>query len=141
MLAGYNCTIFAYGQTGTGKTYTMSGDLSDFHGTFGAEAGIIPRTLHRLFHALDADGSEYSVKVSFIELYNEELRDLLGYEEDKRVKLFEDGKKGVIIQGMEETLITGAEEGVKRLRYGSLKRQVAATKCNDLSRCFFIFYN
>lgn len=141
MLAGYNCTIFAYGQTGTGKTHTMSGDLSDFHGTFSAEAGIIPRTLHRLFHALDADGSEYSVKISFIELYNEELRDLLGYEEDKKVKLFEDaGKKGVIIQGMEETLITGAEEGVKRLRYGSLKRQVAATKCNDLSRYLFILY-
>jgi len=134
-MAGYNCTIFAYGQTGTGKTYTMSGDLADFHGTFSSEAGIIPRTLYRLFHALDADGSEYSVKVSFIELYNEELRDLLSAEEDKKVKLFEDaGRKGIIIQGMEESLLTNAEDGVKRLRMGSQKRQVAATKCNDLSR-------
>jgi kinesin family member 11 len=136
-MAGYNCTIFAYGQTGTGKTYTMSGDLSDFHGTFSSEAGIIPRTLHRLFHALDADGSEYSVKVSFIELYNEELKDLLSAEEDKKVKVFDDaGRKGIIIQGMEESLLTNAEEGVKRLRMGSLKRQVAATKCNDLSRYY-----
>jgi len=135
VLAGYNCTIFAYGQTGTGKTYTMTGDLAEFHGTFATEAGIIPRTLHRLFHALDSDGSEYSVKVSFIELYNEELRDLLGVEEDKKVKLFEDtAKKGVVIQGMEETLITSADDGVKRLRMGSYKRQVAATKVNDLSR-------
>ncbi len=114
----------------------MSGDLTDFHGTFGTDAGIIPRTLHRLFHALEAEGSEYSVKVSFIELYNEELRYLLGFEDDKKVKLFDDNSKkgGVIIQGMEETLINSAEEGVKRLRSGSHKRQVAATKCNDLSR-------
>lgn len=112
----------------------MSGDLAEFHGTFGTEAGIIPRTLHRLFHTLDAEGSEYSVKVSFIELYNEELRDLLGVEDDKKVKLFEDTAKKVIIQGMEESLISSAEEGVDRLRTGSHKRQVAATKCNDLSR-------
>jgi len=138
VMAGYNCTIFAYGQTGTGKTYTMSGDLADFHGTFSSEAGIIPRTLYRLFHALDAEDSEYSVKVSFIELYNEELRDLLSAEEDKKVKVFDEvGRKGgVIIQGMEETLLTNAEEGVKRLRMGSHRRQVAATKCNDLSRYF-----
>lgn len=118
----------------------MSGDLTEFHGTFAVEAGIIPRTLYRLFHALEAEGSEYSVKISFIELYNEELRDLLGFEDDKKVKLFEDSaKKGVVIQGMEETLISNAEEGVARLRSGSYKRQVAATKCNDLSRHNLIF--
>jgi len=133
VLAGYNCTIFAYGQTGTGKTYTMTGDLSEHHGTYSIEAGIIPRTLHRLFHALDAEGSEYSVKVSFIELYNEELRDLLSADDDKKVKLYEENKK-VVIQGMEEGLVMSAEDGVNRLRIGNHRRQVAATKCNDLSR-------
>jgi kinesin family member 11 len=114
----------------------MSGDLTEFHGTFSAEAGIIPRTLHRLFHALDSDGSEYSVKVSFIELYNEELKDLLSVEDGKKIKIFDDATKkgGIFIQGMEETFLTNAEDGVKRLRMGSYKRQVAATKINELSR-------
>lgn len=49
MLAGYNCTIFAYGQTGTGKTYTMSGDVNDTLGMLSNEAGIIPRLLQQLF--------------------------------------------------------------------------------------------
>ncbi len=133
-LSGYNCTIFAYGQTGTGKTYTMSGDASDNGGTFKDSAGIIPRTLYRMFHTLNADKTDYSVKCSFIELYNEELRDLLAVEEEKKVKIFEDvGKKGIIIQGMEEVFINSAGEGVSLLQLGSHKRQVASTKCNDLS--------
>jgi kinesin family member 11 len=112
----------------------MSGDLDEYRGTFVASAGIIPRTLHRLFHSLDSEGSEYSVKISFIELYNEELKDLLSLDEDKKVKMYEDPSKKTVVQGMEETLISTAEEGVNSLRIGSNKRQVAATKCNDLSR-------
>ncbi|KAK7203120.1 P-loop containing nucleoside triphosphate hydrolase protein [Myxozyma melibiosi] len=133
-LSGYNCTIFAYGQTGTGKTYTMSGDVSDNYGTFANDAGIIPRVLYRMFLALEAEQSEYSVKCSFIELYNEELRDLISKDDDRKVKIFEDtAKKGIIIQGMEEAFIKNATEGLKLLQDGSHKRQVAATKCNDLS--------
>ena len=49
VLAGFNCTIFAYGQTGTGKTYTMSGDMTDTLGLLSDNAGIIPRTLYSLF--------------------------------------------------------------------------------------------
>ncbi|KAK9479038.1 P-loop containing nucleoside triphosphate hydrolase protein [Lipomyces japonicus] len=133
-LSGYNCTIFAYGQTGTGKTYTMSGDVTERFGTFANEAGIIPRTLYRLFQALENEKSEYSVKCSFIELYNEELRDLISKEDDRKVKIYEDtSKKGIVIQGMEESFIKSAGEGLKILQDGSHKRQVAATKCNDLS--------
>ncbi|KAI9846935.1 MAG: kinesin motor protein cin8 [Thelocarpon superellum] len=137
MLAGYNCTIFAYGQTGTGKTYTMSGDMSDTLGLVSDAAGIIPRVLDSLFSTLEADGAESSVKVSFIELYNEELRDLLSAEENNKLKIYEEtGKKGhgaTLVQGMEESHIKTAIEGVKLLGDGSHKRQVAATKCNDLS--------
>ncbi|ODQ63380.1 kinesin-domain-containing protein, partial [Nadsonia fulvescens var. elongata DSM 6958] len=134
MISGYNCTIFAYGQTGTGKTFTMSGDLADNHGRPAHDAGIIPRTLFQLFRELDKETAEYSVKVSYIELYNEELRDLISQDDDRKVKIFDDAnKKGIVIQGMEEAFIKSPSEGLQILQDGSYKRQVAATKCNDLS--------
>ena len=135
MLGGYNCTIFAYGQTGTGKTYTMSGDMSDYYGKVTDAAGIIPRALYRIFQMLDLWGDEYSVKCSFIELYNEELRDLLAIQDDQKVKIFDDTTKkgGIIINGMEELVVNDAMHGVKILQDGSRKREVAATKCNEVS--------
>ncbi|KAG6141048.1 hypothetical protein E4U10_007602 [Claviceps purpurea] len=137
MLAGYNCTIFAYGQTGTGKTYTMSGDMSETLGMLSGEAGIIPRVLHQLFNKLEIDDREHCVKCSFIELYNEELRDLLSVDESAKLKIYDDasrkGHAATMVQGMEEKHIKNASEGIKVLQDGSLKRQVAATKCNDLS--------
>ncbi|KAI5917298.1 P-loop containing nucleoside triphosphate hydrolase protein [Camillea tinctor] len=137
MLAGLNCTIFAYGQTGTGKTYTMSGDMNTNSGLLPEGAGIIPRVLYSLFNKLDGDGSENTVKCSFIELYNEELRDLIAREENTKLKIYDDtSRKGhatTIVQGMEESHITSAVQGIKLLQSGSQKRQVASTKCNDLS--------
>jgi kinesin family protein 11 len=137
MIAGYNCTIFAYGQTGTGKTYTMSGDMTETFGMLSEAAGIIPRVLQSLFNKLEIDDAESSVKCSFIELYNEELRDLISADETAKLKIYDDnsGKRGVstVVQGMEESHIKTANEGLKLLQQGSHKRQVAATKCNDLS--------
>lgn len=137
MLAGYNCTIFAYGQTGTGKTYTMSGDMTETLGMLSDEAGIIPRVLQKLFEKLEADDTESLVKCSFIELYNEDLRDLLSADESAKLKIYDDASKrghiSTVVQGMEEKHIKNAAEGIKVLQDGSLKRQVAATKCNDLS--------
>lgn len=154
VLNGYNCTLFAYGQTGTGKTYTMQGDLSaTLTGNPSADAGIIPRTLHKLFLHLENNVSDYSVKVSFIELYNEELRDLLvsdfkepgsntqpmgaaGGSGSGGLKIFDDSaKKGTFIQGLEEAHVRDAQDAVKLLRKGSERRQIAATKFNDHSRC------
>ncbi|KAF2141038.1 uncharacterized protein K452DRAFT_272856 [Aplosporella prunicola CBS 121167] len=135
VLGGFNCTIFAYGQTGTGKTYTMSGDISDVL-PLPDSAGIVPRVLHSLFGKLESEDSEHSVKCSFLELYNEELRDLLAADDNIKLKMFEDGKKGhqsTIVQGLEESHIKSASKGIQLLRSGSHKRQVAATKCNDLS--------
>ena len=137
MLGGFNCTIFAYGQTGTGKTYTMSGDMSDTFGILADEAGIIPRVLYSLFNKLEAADTESFVKCSFIELYNEELRDLISSEESTKLKIYDDtsrkGHSSTMVQGVEECHINTAAEGIKILQNGSLKRQVAATNCNDLS--------
>ncbi|KAI0837664.1 kinesin-domain-containing protein [Hypoxylon sp. FL0890] len=137
MLSGYNCTIFAYGQTGTGKTYTMSGDMTETLGLLSDDAGIIPRVLQSLFNKLDMEDTDSFVKCSFIELYNEELRDLISVEENNKLKIFDDNsRKGhatTVVQGVQESHIKNAVEGIKLLQDGSLKRQVAATKCNDLS--------
>jgi kinesin family protein 11 len=114
----------------------MTGDISDVLPLPDA-AGIIPRVLYSLFSKLEADETESSVKCSFIELYNEELRDLLSKDDSVKLKIFDDNnKKGhstTLVQGMEECHLKTARQGIKMLRDGSLKRQVAATKCNDLS--------
>jgi kinesin family member 11 len=131
VLLGYNCTIFAYGQTGTGKTYTMEGDLSEPS----TGSGIIPRALYSLFEQLQ-DTMEYSVRVSYMELYNEELKDLLSAEDDMRkLKIYEDlNRKGsVVIQGLEEILVNNAADVIQILQRGSMKRQIASTKMNDVS--------
>jgi kinesin family protein 11 len=115
----------------------MSGDMNDTFGMLSDAAGIIPRALHALFNKLEIDDVECSVKCSFIELYNEELRDLISSDENAKLKIYDDNsKKGhstTVVQGMAESHIKSAVEGVKLLQDGSFKRQVAATKCNDLS--------
>lgn len=138
MLAGYNCTIFAYGQTGTGKTYTMTGDLDSNpqdESRPPKNAGIIPRILFALFKRLkenEDSQDESSVKLSYIELYNEELKDLLAVDSDKKVRIFDD-KKSVSIHGMEEVFVRNPQQAMNILRQGSERRQEATTKCNDHS--------
>jgi kinesin family protein 11 len=114
----------------------MSGDISDTLPQPDA-AGIIPRALYTLFSKLENEESENSVKCSFIELYNEELRDLLSPDDNVKLKIYDDNSKrghsSTLVQGMEESHIKSAAKGIQLLREGSHKRQVAATKCNDLS--------
>lgn len=93
MLNGYNCTIFAYGQTGSGKTYTMLGERRNGSPSWAADphSGFIPRCLHEIFERLTERGSEFWLRLAFLELYNEELYDLFAndVEESKNaVKLY-----------------------------------------------------
>ncbi|TYH80893.1 hypothetical protein ES332_D03G163700v1 [Gossypium tomentosum] len=142
VLEGYNCTIFAYGQTGTGKTYTMEGGARKKNGEFPSDAGVIPRSVKQIFDILEAQNAEYSMKVTFLELYNEEITDLLAPEETmkfvddkskKPIALMEDGKGGVFVRGLEEEIVTTANEIYKILEKGSAKRRTAETLLNKQS--------
>ncbi|KNA19863.1 hypothetical protein SOVF_057510 [Spinacia oleracea] len=147
VLEGFNCTIFAYGQTGTGKTYTMEGDCkrnkSGPNGELPNGAGVIPRAIKQIFETLEGQNAEYSVKVTFLELYNEEITDLLAPEEiskvaledrqKKQLPLMEDGKGGVLVRGLEEEIVTSASEIFTLLERGSAKRRTAETFLNKQS--------
>ncbi|XP_058199652.1 kinesin-like protein KIN-5D [Rhododendron vialii] len=142
VLEGYNCTIFAYGQTGTGKTYTMEGGGRKKNGEFPNDAGVIPRAVRQIFDILEAQNAEYNMKVTFLELYNEEITDLLAAEESskfiddkskKPIALMEDGKGGVFVRGLEEEIVCTANEIYKILEKGSAKRRTAETLLNKQS--------
>ncbi|XP_022634171.1 kinesin-like protein KIN-5D [Vigna radiata var. radiata] len=142
VLEGYNCTIFAYGQTGTGKTYTMEGGARKKNGEFPSDAGVIPRAVKQIFDILESQTAEYSMKVTFLELYNEEITDLLAPEETlkfvddkskKPIALMEDGKGGVFVRGLEEEVVCTANEIYKILEKGSAKRRTAETFLNKQS--------
>lgn len=133
----------------------MQGDLTPTPmGNPSAQAGMIPRVLFRLFHQLESSGTDYSVKISFIELYNEELRDLLASElaapagttqpmgmggapatkDAIGLKIFDDAsKRGVFIQGLEEISVKDSADALALLTKGSHRRQIAATRFNDHS--------
>ncbi|KAJ8674290.1 hypothetical protein QAD02_005552 [Eretmocerus hayati] len=147
ILAGFNCTVFAYGQTGTGKTFTMEGSCYDATVSWQADfqAGVIPRALSHLFDELQSvQTQEYHVRVSFLELYNEEIFDLLSSDDDtSKIKIYDDpSKKGAILMDkkLEEVIVKDRTEVYKILERGSKKRQTAATLLNaHSSRSHTIF--
>ncbi|GAB4833750.1 hypothetical protein Ancab_031999 [Ancistrocladus abbreviatus] len=142
VLDGYNCTVFAYGQTGTGKTYTMEGEMRSKGGELPAEAGVIPRAVRQIFDTLEAQNADYSVKATFLELYNEEVTDLLALEDTSRlmddkqkrsVSLLEDGKGCVFIRGLEEEVVYSVNDIYNLLERGAAKRRTADTFLNKRS--------
>ncbi|XP_059481232.1 kinesin-like protein KIF11-B [Neocloeon triangulifer] len=138
VLEGYNCTIFAYGQTGTGKTFTMEGERSNDDMTWEKDplCGLVPRVLSHMFDELRLKNIEFTMAVSYLELYNEELIDLLSPEEDNsKLRLFEDAqsKGSVIVQGLTDVRVLDKKQVYDILSRGSKKRQTAATFMNATS--------
>lgn len=139
VLEGYNCTVFAYGQTGTGKTHTMEGrrdestvDISEKR--LPKNAGMIPRAVKQVFDHLRSITDEHSVRVSHLELYNEQLTDLLGPEaETAELRMYEDSTKGVFVNGLEDVVVRSEEEIFEILDKSALKRRTAETLMNKFS--------
>ena len=96
VLEGYNGTVFAYGQTGCGKSYTMMGVEDPIE-----NRGIIPRAFEHIFDQVAvAERTKFLVQASYLEIYNEDVRDLLGKDVKKRLELHEHPEKGVYVQGL-----------------------------------------
>ncbi|KAH8740553.1 kinesin-like boursin [Cryptosporidium ryanae] len=145
VLLGFNCTIFAYGQTGTGKTYTMEGDMKEYLESNNMEltehAGIIPRAVQLIFERLESQYTEYGVRVSYLEIYNEELSDLLS-DEKLTLRIYDDmpGKRGLNVDRLEEIPVNKAQDILNILSTAVRKRKTAETllnKSSSRSHCIF----
>nr|XP_039263743.1 kinesin-like protein KIF3A [Styela clava] len=130
VLQGYNGTIFAYGQTGTGKTFTMEGVRS-----VPELRGIIPNSFAQIFgHIAKAEGeSRFLVRVSYLEIYNEEVRDLLGKDQHARHEVKERPDIGVYVKDLSMFVVNNADDMDRVMTLGNKNRSVGATNMNEHS--------
>ncbi|KAM8888008.1 kinesin-like protein KIF19 [Synchiropus picturatus] len=126
LISGYNATVFAYGPTGCGKTYTMLGTDK--------EPGIYVRTLNDLFRAIEetSDDMQYSVSMSYLEIYNEMIRDLLN-PATGFLDLREDSKGVIQVAGITEVSTINAQEIMELLMKGNKQRTQEPTAANRTS--------
>ncbi|KAJ2278587.1 hypothetical protein J3F81_000397 [Coemansia sp. RSA 371] len=124
-MGGFNGTIFAYGQTSSGKTHTMHGS--------GNELGIIKLAVKEIFDTVQNDLTrEYLIRVSFLEIYNEVLRDLL--EPTKiNLKIHENAKREIFVGDLSEHIVFNADQVEELLQKGDRNRHVAGTNMNERS--------
>ncbi|XP_026314392.1 kinesin-like protein KIF3A [Hyposmocoma kahamanoa] len=137
VLKGYNGTIFAYGQTGTGKTYTMAGSNSAPE-----LRGIIPNSFAQIFsHIANAkDDEKFLVCVTYLEIYNEEVRDLLGNNPQQSLEVKERPDIGVFVKDLTGYVVHNADELEKIMAVGNKNRHIGATAMNtESSRSHAIF--
>ncbi|XP_074522413.1 kinesin-like protein KIF18A [Halichoeres trimaculatus] len=125
VMNGFNCTVFAYGATGAGKTHTMLGSQND--------PGVMYRTMKELFKRMDdaKEEKEFAVAVSYLEVYNEQIRDLLANAGPLAVR--EDSSKGVVVQGLTLHQPKSAEHILEALDSGNRNRTQHPTDMNATS--------
>ncbi|EDQ91186.1 uncharacterized protein MONBRDRAFT_23354 [Monosiga brevicollis MX1] len=136
VLEGYNGTIFAYGQTGCGKSFTMEGipDPPEHR-------GLTPRSFEHIFQEVAVrENCKFLVRASYLEIYNENIRDLLGQDHNAKLDLKEHPDKGVYVKDLSEHVVSSTEEILRLMAAGSKNRSVGATLMNaDSSRSHSIF--
>jgi len=127
VMMGFNCTVFAYGQTGTGKTYSMEGELGS------PSRGIIPRVVEYIFQLIEEADEvfEFVLKISYCEIYLEKLRDLLN-PKNKTLKIREN-KAGIYIQGITEMYVRDEKDVMNLMILGGDNRTVQGTRMNAVS--------
>ena len=130
LLRGYNSTIIAYGQTGTGKTHTMEGNPNDED-----KKGLIPRVLKDLFVRTKVPEGEapYKLTASYVQIYNENLNDLFDPASKKNFNIREDKYKGIFVENLTEKNLSCPETAFDLFSMGAQTRVSASTKMNDLS--------
>jgi len=142
-LDGFSGTVIAYGQTGAGKTFTISGTSSDYK-----YRGIIPRTIGALFSQIqNRYESQITVRISYVEVYNEVIHDLLStvnqdnpYELNSNVAIQEDPVFGVFVKGAVNTMAQSEEEALSLLFEGETNKTISEHKLNknsSRSHCIF----
>ena len=128
-LSGYNATIIAYGQTGTGKTYTMEGEPEP------KLRGIIPRATEEIFGHIEnaaSDRKKFLVRASYLQIYNEVISDLLKPDRTN-LHIREDKRRGVFVEGLSEWVVRSPKEVYGLMQRGASTRATASTKMNEIS--------
>ncbi|XP_024385089.1 kinesin-like protein KIN-12F isoform X2 [Physcomitrium patens] len=145
-MAGYNSCMFAYGQTGSGKTHTMLGDMEHFDQQPNENRGMTPRVFEYLFAKIQKEEEsqkhkelKYKCRCSFLEIYNEQISDLLE-PASTNLPMREDMNKGVYVEGLLEVEVQNVQDVLHLLLLGATNRKVAATTMNrESSRSHCVF--
>ncbi|KAH7443327.1 hypothetical protein KP509_02G029400 [Ceratopteris richardii] len=145
-MSGYNSCMFAYGQTGSGKTHTMLGDIGGLQEDPSDNRGMTPRIFEYLFTQIAMEEMmrkherlKFTCKCSFLEIYNEQITDLLD-PTSTNLQMREDLKKGVYVESLTEIEVKSVHDVVLLLLQGSSNRKVAATNMNrESSRSHSVF--
>ncbi|XP_035501540.1 kinesin-like protein KIF3B [Scophthalmus maximus] len=129
VLLGFNGTIFAYGQTGTGKTYTMEGVRNDPE-----RRGVIPNSFEHIFtHISRSQNQQYLVRASYLEIYQEEIKDLLSKDQSHRLELRERPDTGVYVKDLSSFVTKSVREIEHVMNVGNQNRSVGSTNMNEHS--------
>ena len=127
VLDGFNCTVFAYGSTGAGKTYTMLGNEN--------HPGIMPQTLKSLFEKVELlrEDKIVTIKLWYLEIYNENLRDLINPQNIENIDIREDPQKGTSVSGITEVTVKKSQDIMMLLKKGNKNRSTESTNANEAS--------
>ncbi|WCJ33370.1 Kinesin-like protein KIN-7O [Euphorbia peplus] len=121
-VGGFNGTVFAYGQTNSGKTHTMRGAAT--------EPGVIPLAVRDLFDTIQQDvDREFLLRMSYMEIYNEDINDLLA-PEHRKLQIHESIERGIYVAGLREEIVTSPQQVLDFMQFGESHRHIGETNMN-----------